>query len=74
LAYNKKDIYSTKETVRIRFGAKPRHSCRSLFKCSEILPLPCKYTFPSTNFTAANKEQLQRIHPYKMLVQAKVQM
>jgi hypothetical protein len=40
-------------------GAQPRTSCRSLFKQSEVLSVPCHYIFSLTNFIVSNKESFQ---------------
>jgi len=39
-----------KKIVKIMAGAQPRTSCKSLFKQSEILPVPCQYICSLTNF------------------------
>jgi hypothetical protein len=39
--------------------AKPRTSCRSVFKKLEILPVPCQYIFSLMNFTLNNQEHFQ---------------
>jgi hypothetical protein len=48
-----------KKIIRIMAGAKPRNSCRSLFKKLDILPLPCEYIFSLMNFTVNNLELFQ---------------
>jgi hypothetical protein len=40
-------------------GAQPRTPCRSLFKKSEILPIPCKYIFSLMKFILNNQEHFQ---------------
>jgi hypothetical protein len=49
------------------FIAKSRCFHTSLFKNSEILPLPCGYILSSINFTANNKNCIQ-INPYTALL------
>lgn len=48
-----------KEIVRIIAGARPRSSCRSLFKQLDSLPVPCQYIFSLMNFTVSNQENVQ---------------
>jgi hypothetical protein len=43
---NSKKIFTLqKKTIIIMVGAQLRTPCRSLFKKSEILPIPCQYIF-----------------------------
>jgi mannose/fructose/N-acetylgalactosamine-specific phosphotransferase system component IID len=43
---NSKKIFTLqKKIITIMVGAQPRTPCRSLFKKSEILPIPCQYIF-----------------------------
>jgi len=39
-----------KKIIRIMAGAQPRTSCVSLFKQSEILPVPCQYILSLMSF------------------------
>ena len=48
-----------RKIIRIMAGAQPRTSCRSLFKQSEVLPLPCQYIFSLMNFIIDNQEIFQ---------------
>lgn len=48
-----------KKIVTIMVGAKPRTSCRSLFKKLEILPVSCQYITSLMNFTGNNQENLK---------------
>ena len=48
-----------KNIFRIMASAQPRPSCRSLFKQSEILPVPCQHTLLLMNFTINNNENFQ---------------
>jgi hypothetical protein len=50
-------------------GAKPRHSCTSLFMRLKILPLPCEYIFSLMNFVAYNKRTFPHKFGYTMLIQ-----
>jgi hypothetical protein len=47
-----------KKIVRIMYGAQSRTPCRSIFKQSEILPVPCQYMLSLTNFII-NHEMFQ---------------
>jgi hypothetical protein len=49
---------SQKKIVRIMAGAKPRTSCRSLFKQLEILLVPCQYTLSLINFISLNNQEM----------------
>jgi len=42
-------------------GAKPRTSCRSLFKELEILFIPCQYTLSLINFIPLNNQEMFHI-------------
>jgi hypothetical protein len=42
-------------TVRIISGVGPRHSCRNLFKKSDILPLSCEYILSLMLFVIDNQ-------------------
>jgi hypothetical protein len=54
---NSKMIFTFQnKIVRIMAGAKPRNSCRSLFRRLEILSLPCEYIFSLMNCIANNQE------------------
>jgi hypothetical protein len=44
-----------KRTIRIIMGARPRDSCRELFKVLKILPLTSQYIFSLALFVANNK-------------------
>jgi hypothetical protein len=44
-----------KRMIRIIMGARPRDSCRELFKVLKILPLTCQYIFSLALFVANNK-------------------
>ena len=44
---------------RIMVVAKPRTSCRSMSKKSEILPVPCQYVFSFMTFIVNNQENIQ---------------
>jgi hypothetical protein len=48
-----------KKIIRIIPDAKPRNSCRILFKKLEILPLPCEYIFSLKNFIINNPDLFQ---------------
>jgi hypothetical protein len=57
---NSKKIFTLqKKIVRLMAGAKPRNSCRSLFKRLEILTLPCEYIFSLLLFIVNNQEHSQ---------------
>ena len=40
-------------------GARPRSSCRSMFKQLESLPVSCQYIFSLINFTVSNQDNVQ---------------
>jgi hypothetical protein len=44
---------------RIMVVAKPRTSCRSTFKKSELLPVPCQYVFSFVTLIVNNQENIQ---------------
>ena len=48
-----------KKSVTIMAGAQPRTPCRSQFKQSEILPVPCQYILSLVNFIINNQEIFQ---------------
>ena len=50
---------SQMKIIRIMAGAQPRISCISLFKQSEILPVPCQYILSLTNFIINKQENFQ---------------
>jgi len=60
---------SHKKIVRIMADAQPRMSRRILFKQLQILPVPCHYKLPLTNFINNNKEIFKQIHLYTILIQ-----
>jgi len=47
------------QIFRIMAGAKPRISCKSLFKQLEILPVSCLYILSLRNFIISNQEIFQ---------------
>jgi hypothetical protein len=50
-------------------GAQPRTSSRSIFKQSEILPVPCQYKLLITASPSINGKLLKQIHLYTILIQ-----
>jgi hypothetical protein len=57
---NSRKIFTLqKKIIRIMDTVKPRNSCRSLFKRSDILTLPRKYTCSLMNFIVNKQEHFQ---------------
>jgi len=50
---------SQTKIIKIMAGAQPRTSCTSLFKQSEIIPVPCQYILSLTNFIINKQENFQ---------------
>jgi hypothetical protein len=69
LSSSKRIFTLQKKIIRIMAGAKPRNSCRSLFKELEILPLPCEYIFSLMNFIINNPEIFRQIQLYTVPTQ-----
>lgn len=57
---NSRKIFTLKKKIiRLVAGVKPRNSHKSLFKKSEILPLPSEYIFSLINLIVNNQEHIQ---------------
>ena len=58
--FNSRKIFTLqKKIVRIVRGAQPTACSRSLFKQSEILPVPCQYLLSLMNFIINNQKAFQ---------------
>ena len=59
-----------KRVIRLMLGARPRASCRGLFKKLEILPVPCQYTLSVMLFMIDNSNKFltsSEIHGFHIL-------
>jgi len=50
-------------------NAQPRTTCRSVFKQSEILPVPCQYILSLINFITVIRKLFKQVHLYTILIQ-----